>query len=193
MSIEGPLEARAVVGMKGLEDFISHTKKDPLPGHQLKKDPLLGHRLPQTKTHRRIRRTRCDESRSRSVRHTSVCTPTKGGKRAQTRTLSREGHSFHVSQARKNVICSSSTNDRSSQRRPRGLHAGVIPGENETTNRWQIRAVEGHLCVHTIGSSSLFRLGHSFHVPCRRSTGCALGKMVLSSPRNTAARQESSM
>jgi len=49
------MKHEAVVGMKGLEDFISQqnkerpasratpTKKDPLLGRRTKKDPLLGH------------------------------------------------------------------------------------------------------------------------------------------------------
>jgi len=55
MSIEGPLEARVVVGLKGMKDFISRKRKDLLLGHRFsgtkipctlttKKDPLLGHR-----------------------------------------------------------------------------------------------------------------------------------------------------
>jgi len=74
--------------------------------HKRRKDALLGHRSSGTTTRRRIRRTQSDESRRRSVRHTSVCTPTRGGRRTRARTLSREGHLFHVSQAQKNVICS---------------------------------------------------------------------------------------
>jgi len=45
------------------------------------------------------------------------------------------------------------------------LPAVIIAEENETTNRRWILAADGHLCVHTIGSSGLFGLGHSFHVP----------------------------
>jgi len=61
------------------------------------------------------------------------------------------------------------------------LRAGVIAVEDATTNRRQTLTTDGHLCVHTIGPFGLLGLGHSFHVPRRRSTGSALGKLVLSS------------
>jgi len=184
MSIEGPDEARVVVGMKGLEEFISHERR---------KDPLLGPRSPAIGTRRRIHRTRWDESHRRSVWHTSVCTPTRGGGRTRARTLSREDHSFHVSQARKNVICSLSADDQSSQRRTERLHAGVIATEDETTNRRGILAADGHLCVHTIGSFGLLGLGHSFHVPQPKIDRMHTGKTGAFVFTNAATRNETLM
>ena len=57
------------------------------------------------------------------------------------------------------------TSARLSERRTNKLRAGVIAVEDEPTNRWRILAVDGHLCVHTIGSFGLLRLGYSFQVP----------------------------
>ena len=90
-----------------------------------------------------------------------------------------------MSQVWKNIICSSSVSERSSQRRTEQLRTGVITGENEITNRRRILAADGHLCVHTIGSSGLFVLGHSFHVP--------QPKIDRICTTNATARRESSM
>jgi len=98
-----------------------------------------------------------------------------------------------MSQARKNIICSLSGNDRSSQRWPERLRAGVIARENETTNRRRILTADGHLCVHTIGSFGLFGLGHSFHVPQPEVDRMRTGKTGAFVSMNAAARWESSM
>jgi len=87
----------------------------------------------------------------------------EGKKSARARTPSREGHSFHVSQTQKSVICScprvpDAANDKPTPRR-------IMAGEDEPTNRRRILAADGHLCVHTIGSFGLHGLGLSFHLP----------------------------
>jgi len=70
--------------------------------------------------------------------------------------------------------------------------AGVIAGENETTNRRRILAADGRLCVHTIGSSGLFGLSPSFHVPQPRTDRMRTGKTGAFVSRNAAAQQRSS-
>jgi len=74
-----------------------------------------------------------------------------------------------------------STSARLSQRRTNKLRAGVIAVEDEPTNRRQILAADGHLCVHTIGSFGLPGLGYSFHVPQPKIDRMRTGKLVLSS------------
>ena len=48
--------------------------------------------------------------------------------------------------------------------------------EDEPTNRRWTLAANGHLCVHTIGSIGLLRLGHSFHVPQPKTDRMRTGK-----------------
>jgi len=87
----------------------------------------------------------------------------EGKKGARARTPSREGHSFHVSQTRKSVICSPPRVPDSAKRRttlPR-----LMTVEDGPTSRRRTLATNGHLSVHTIGSFGLLGLGHSFHVP----------------------------
>jgi len=153
--------------MKGLEDFISQQNEErPAPrATPTKKDPLLGHRSSGTTTCRRIHRTQSDKSRRHSVRHTSVCTPTRGREtHPSTNPESRRSLVPHVPSPEKRHMLFA-TNNRSSRRQRERLHAGVTAEENGTTNRRRILAADGHLCVHTIGSSGLFGLGHAFHLP----------------------------
>ena len=114
----------------------------------------------------------------------------EGKKGARARTPSREGHSFHVSQTQKSLICScprvpNTANDKPTPRR-------IMTVEDEPTNRQRILAADGHLCVHTIGSFSLLGLGHSFHVPQPKVDRLRTGKTGTFVFTNTAARQETS-
>jgi len=74
---------------------------------------------------------------------------------------------------------------------------GTIPRwgnhwENGTTNRRRTLATDGHLCVHTIGSSGLFGLGHSFHIPQPEFARMRTGKTGAFVSTETAARRGSS-
>ena len=114
----------------------------------------------------------------------------EGKKGAWARTLSREGHSFHVSQTQKSVICSrprvpDSANDEQTPRR-------IMAAEDKPTNRRRILAANGHLCVHTIGSFGLLGLGHSFHVPQPKVDRMRTEKTGTLVFTNTAARRETS-
>ena len=64
--------------------------------------------------------------------------------------------------------------------------------EDGPTNRRQTLAANGHLCVHTIGSFGLLRLGHSFHVPQPEVDRMRTGKTGTPVFTNTAAREETS-
>jgi len=115
----------------------------------------------------------------------------EGKQSARARTPSREGHSLHVSQTQKSVICSctrvpDAANDKPTPRR-------IMAVEDEPTNRRRILAANGHLCVHTIGSFGLLGLGHSFHVPQPKVDRLRTGKTgTFVFTKNTAARQETS-
>jgi len=114
----------------------------------------------------------------------------EGKKGARARTPSREGHSFHVSQTQKSVICScprvpDAPNDKPTPRR-------VMTVEDEPTNRRRILAADGHLCVHTIGSFGLLGLGHSFHVPHLKVDRLRTGKTGTFVFTNAVARQGTS-
>ena len=73
------------------------------------------------------------------------------------------------------------------------LRAAVIAVEDETTNRRRTLTADGHLCVYTIGSFSLLRLGHSFNVPQSKVDRMRTGKTGAFVFMNTAARRETSM
>jgi len=85
-----------------------------------------------------------------------------------------------------------STSARLSQRRTNKLHAGVMAVEDEPTNRRQVLAVDGHLCVYTTGSFGLLGLGHSFHVPQLKIDRMRTGKTGAFVLMDTAARRETS-
>jgi len=85
----------------------------------------------------------------------------EGGARA--RTPSREGHSFHVSRIGKTSYALARERPIYPEPSETILRWGNR-WENETSNRRQTLAANGHLCVHTIGPSGLFGLGHSFQV-----------------------------
>jgi len=146
--------------------------------------------LTRQKTRRRLRRTRSDESRRRSVRYTSVCTP--------TRARRAPGHEPRVEKVTRSMCpkpgqasyapvreCPTQPNDE------RTLH-GLMTVEDGPTNRRRTLAANGHLCVHTIGSFGLLGLGHSFHVPQPKVDGMRTGKTGTPVFTNTAARRETS-
>jgi len=113
----------------------------------------------------------------------------EGKKGARARTPSREGHSFHVSQTRKSVICSHPRVPDSAKNNER-TPCGLMTVEDGLTNRWRTLAANGHLCVHTIGSFGLLGLGHSFHVPQPKVDRMHTGKTGTLVFTNTAAREE---
>jgi len=174
MSIKGPTEAPAVVRTKGWRTS-SHTNEKPC--------------FSGTRTHRRIPWTRTDGSRRCSVRHTSVCKPRRDS--PGTNPKSRRSLFPRVPHPENHHMLSP-TSDRSTWRRPKRFRAGVIAGETKATNRRRIRAADGHLCVHTIGSFGLFVLGHSFHVPQPKPARMRTGKTGAFVSRHVAAQQESS-
>jgi len=114
----------------------------------------------------------------------------EGKRGARARTPSREGHSFHVSQTRKSVICSRPRVPDSAKRRTNPAQITTV--EDELTNRRRTLATNGHLCVHTIGSFGLLGLGHSFHVPQPKVDRMRTGKTGTLVFANTAARRETS-
>jgi len=161
-----------------------HTSTPPEPDERRRATKRPASRAPKLRHDKpavRIRRSRSDGSRRRSVRNTSVCTP--------PRARRAPGHEPRVGKVTRSTCprpgkasyapvheCPTQPDD---ERTPPGL----TTVEDELTNRRRTLATNGHLCVHTIGSFGLLGLGHSFHVPRRRSTGCALGKLVRSSSR----------
>jgi len=170
MSIKGPAEARVVEGKKGWRTS-SHAHGKPC--------------FSGTSTCQRIPRTRTDGSRRCSVRPTSVCTPTRDS--PGTNPQSRRSLFPRVPHPEKHHMLSPA-NNRSIRRRPERLCAGVIAGETKATNRRRIRASDGHLCVHTIGSFGLLVLGHSFHVPQPKSARMHTGKTGAFISRHAAAQ-----
>jgi len=112
----------------------------------------------------------------------------EGKKGVRARTPSREGHSFHVSQTRKSVICSRPRVPDSAKRRTNPARITTV--EDGLTNRRRTLATNGHLCVHTIGSFGLLGLGHSFHVPQPKVNRMRTGKTGTLVFSNTAAWEE---
>jgi len=136
----------------------------------------------------KLRRSRSDESRRRSVRNTSVCTP--------PRARRAPGHEPRVAKVTRSTCprpgkasyapvheCPTQRDD---ERTPRGL----TTVEDGPTNRRRTLAANGHLCVHTIGSFGLLGLGHSFHVPQPEVDRMCTGKTGMLVFTNTAARRE---
>jgi len=134
-------------------------------------------------------RTRSDESRRRSVRHTSACTPTGEARRSPghepwavkvTRSTCPKSKKSHML---------SSANNRSLRMTARTTPRwGSCRGRQVPPDRRQILATNGHLCVHTIGSFSLLGLGHSFHVPQPGITRMRTEKPAPLSPKHAAAQ-----
>jgi len=132
--------------------------------------------LSGARTRQGIARVRSDKSRRHSVRHTSVCTPTRDKRQHPgTNPQSRRSLIPRVPCLEKRHMLLPA-NDQPIRRRPKRFRAGVNRCENETTHRQRTLATNGHLCVHTIGSSSLFGLVHSFHVPQPEAARMRTGK-----------------
>jgi len=112
----------------------------------------------------------------------------EGKRGARARTPSREGHSFHVSQTQKSVICSRPRMPDSAKRRMNPAQITTV--EDELTNRRWTLATNGHLCVHTIGSFGLLGLGHSFYVTQPKVDRMRTGKTGTLVFTNTAAQRE---
>ena len=159
----------------------NRTSKEEPPKGPTSRAPKLRHDKPVV----RLRRTRLDESRRHSVRHTSVCTP--------TRARRAPGHEPRVEKVTRSTCprpgkasyapvreCPTQPNNK---RTPRGL----ITVEDEPTNRRRTLAANGHLCVHTIGSFGLLGLGHSFQVPQPKAVRMRTGKTGTFVFTNTAA------
>jgi len=138
----------------------------------------------------RLRRTRSDESRRRSVRHTSVCTP--------TRARREPGHEPRVEKVTRSTFpkpgkaSHAPVREYPTQPNDERTPCGLTTAEDGPTSRRQTLAANGHLCVHTIGSFRLLGLGHSFHVPQPKVDRMRTEKTGTLVFTNTAARRETS-
>jgi len=129
----------------------------------------------------RLRRSRSDESRRRSVRNTSVCTPPRAGR--------APGHEPRVEKVTRSTCprpgkapyapvheCPTQPDD---ERTPRGL----TTVEDGPSNRQRTLAATDTSVCTPLARSACSGLVTPFTCPSRRSTGCALGKLVRSSSR----------
>jgi len=167
--------------MKGLEDFISHSNEE--------KTRFSGTEAPPRQTV--VGYVGLDRTEAVGAQYgTPLYVHLRGQEgRPGTNPESRRSLVPRVPDPEKRHILSS-TSARLSQRRTNQLRTGVMAVEDEPTNRRRILAVDGHLCVHTIGSFGLLGLGHTFHVPQPKIDRMRTGKTGASVFMDTAARRE---
>jgi len=156
----------------------NQTNKEDPPKGPASRAPKLRHDKPIVRLHW----TRSDESRRRSVRHTSVCTP--------TRARRVPGHEPRVEKVTRSTCprprkasyapvreCPTQPND---ERTQRGLKRPWKTGPPAGGGPW--RPTNTSVCT-PLARSACSGLVTPFTCPSRRSTGCALGKLVRSSSR----------